>query len=98
MRVYISGAMSSRMNTYKEDFALCERVLKAQGHIVINPANLPTGLEQSKYMPICLSMIDGADAIYMMEGWEQSRGACLEKAYAEYQGKDVMYEWQSESR
>jgi hypothetical protein len=41
-------------------------------------------------------MIDAADAIFMMEGWEQSRGACLEKAYAEYQGKDVMYDGKTE--
>lgn len=92
MRVYISGAMSNRMNTYKREFDFYEQRLKTQGHIVINPATMPIGLDPDRYMPICLSMIDGADAIFMMDGWEQSRGARLEKAYAEYQGKDVMYD------
>ena len=92
MRVYISGAMSSRMSTYKQEFAFYEQRLKGQGHIVINPATMPIGLDPDRYMPICMAMIDGADAIFMMDGWEQSRGARLEKAYAEYQGKDVMYD------
>lgn len=96
MKVYISGAMASRMSSYKEIFAFYEQRLKAQGYIVINPATMPIGLNPDRYMPICLSMIDAADAIFMIEGWEQSRGACLEKAYAEYQGKDVMYDGKTE--
>lgn len=90
-RVYISGAMRSRMGTYKGIFADAQRELE-KDYIVINPALLPIGLESDKYMPICFAMIDAADAIYMLKGWEQSEGACLEKAYAEYHKKKVMYE------
>ena len=59
---------------------------------MINPAWLPKGLDTNRYMPVCLAMVDAADAIYMMNGWEDSRGARLEKAYAEYQDKLVLYE------
>lgn len=90
-RVYISGAMTSRMDTYKTVFADAQRELE-KDYIVINPAVMPKGLDADKYMPICLAMLDAADAIYMLKGWEQSKGACLEKAYAEYNGKEVMYE------
>lgn len=35
-------------------------------------------------------MIDAAEAIYLFHHWEESRGAKLEKAYAEYQDKRVI--------
>ena len=96
MRIYISGAMAKRPDTYKEEFAKAEREITEKGHTVINPASLPKGLDQNKYMPICMAMVDATDAIYMMKGWEDSKGARLEKAYAEYQGKLVLYEERSE--
>lgn len=91
MIIYISGAMASCMDTYKAKFARIQKILENKGHIVINPATLPIGLEGNKYMPICFAMIDGADAIYMFNDWENSKGSLLEKAYAEYQGKEVIY-------
>ena len=91
MRIYISGAMSSRMDVYRAEFSKVEQRLKEEGHIVINPAALPVGLDSDKYMPICLSMIDGADVVYLFGDWKSSKGAVLEKAYAEYQGKEVVY-------
>ena len=58
-----------------------------------NPPALAVGsVNEDAYMPICLSMLDAADAIYMLRGWENSDGAKLEKSYAEYQGKTVYYE------
>ena len=42
-------------------------------------------------MRICFSMIDSADGIYLLPGWEDSPGAQIEKAYAEYIGKFVEY-------
>lgn len=92
MRIYISGAMAKRPDTYKEDFAKAEKEITDKGYIVINPAWLPKGLDRNRYMPVCLAMVDAADAIYMMNGWEESKGARLEKAYAEYQDKLVLYE------
>lgn len=91
MKIYLSGAMASCADTYRQAFYKAQLELEREGHIIINPARLPTGLEHEKYMPICLSMIDGADAIYLFNNWQNSKGALLEKAYAEYQGKDVIY-------
>lgn len=92
MRIYISGAIRGCTDTYPQTFARAQKYLEEQGHIVINPAVLPTGLKEDRYMPICLAMIDGADAIFMLSNWERSRGASLEKAYAEYQGKVVLFD------
>ena len=91
MRIYLSGAMASCMETYKDTFDAAEKKLQEQGHVVINPSTLPVGLDGARYMPICMAMIDGADAIYLFNNWQKSRGALLEKAYAEYQGKEVLY-------
>ena len=92
MRVYISGSMSSCMDVYKRRFDRMQEMLEADGHIVINPATLPIGLDEDKYMPICMAMIDAADAIYLFNDWRHSRGALLEKAYAEYQGKAILFD------
>lgn len=91
MKIYISGSITSCIDTYRQKFAKVQKMLEEQGHIVINPAMLPVGLDWDKYMPICLSMINGADAIFLFGNWENSKGALLEKAYAEYQNKEVIY-------
>lgn len=92
MRIYISGAMRSCMSTYRQKFARAQKMLEDEGHIVINPAVLPVGLDMDRYMPICLSMIDAADAIFLFNNWQNSKGALLEKAYAEYQGKEILFD------
>ena len=91
MVVYLSGPMRWCAE-YPKRFAKAESELKKQKYVVLNPAWLPLGLNEDAYMPICLSMLDAADAIYMLRGWENSDGAKLEKTYAEYQGKYVYYE------
>ena len=83
--------MASCKDTYKEIFDREQKRLEDKGHIVINPAMLPEGLDHDKYMPICLAMIEGADAIYMFNNWQDSTGALLEMAYATYQGKTIIY-------
>lgn len=92
MKVYISGSMASRPNEYHEVFKKAEEELKKYGHTIINPSILPRGLVHTKYMPICLAMVEAADAVFMLDGWENSKGAKLERDYAEYQGKTIFYE------
>lgn len=92
MKIYISGSMTMCIDKYKKLFSKKAEQLESEGHIVINPATLPIGLDNEKYMPICLAMIDGAEAVYLFNDWEKSKGALLEKAYAEYQNKKVIIE------
>lgn len=92
MRIYISGAMASCSLTYKRKFNEMAKKVNANGDIAVNPAVLPNGLDHDRYMPMCLTMIDASDAILMLKDWTTSEGAKLEKAYAEYQGKTVLYE------
>lgn len=92
MTIYLSGSISNCLDTYEAKFAEAEQFCRELGYVVINPALLPLGLESDRYMPICLAMLDAADAIFMIEGWGESRGAALELAYAEYQGKLVIHD------
>lgn len=89
--IYIAGPITGRPD-YIERFCEAQLNLEADGWIVLNPADLPAGMPADRYMPICLAMLQQADAIYMLGGWEGSDGAGIEYLLAEYQGKEVLYE------
>ncbi len=89
MKIYIAGPITGHLN-YKTHFATAERSLRRKGHITINPSFLPDGLKD--YMPICKAMIDQADAIYMLIGWEGSAGAKEEQIYARIKNKIIFYQ------
>src|SRR3990167_4416251 len=39
-----------------------------------------------------LRIVEACDAIIMLDNWKDSNGAKVEKAYAEYLGKEIFYE------
>lgn len=85
MRVYISGKITGTTD-YMERFRDVELLLEERGLDVVNPAklcaSLPTNFTHKEYMKVCLSALDSCDAIYMMVGWESSRGCIEERGYA----------------
>lgn len=89
--IYIAGPMSGKADYGRRDFCAAESYLSARGWIVINPACLPIGLAPGAYMPICLAMVQAADAVVLLNGWVDSSGACLEEHYATLQGKTLIY-------
>ena len=92
MKVYIAGKITGNEN-YKAEFAEAEKKLRALGHIPLNPAVLPEGLEPGDYMRICTAMLDSCDAIALLRDWAHSKGACIEMTYAQYVGKKLMRLW-----
>lgn len=86
MKIYIAGPITGH-GDYEKKFARAEELLTERGHIVINPALLPEGLGScDTYMGIYFAMIDACDAVVMLDGWQESFGACREWGYA--QGRD----------
>lgn len=92
MTIYIAGPMTGIVNDNREGFNEAEAFLKAKGHTALNPALLPRTLDDKKYLPICIAMLEACDAIYMLDGWDSSLGATCERLYALRQGKTVYYE------
>ena len=95
MKIYISGAITGT-DDYMERFTKAEKELTEQGYSVVNPAKvnaqLPEDTNYEEYMKMSFCMLDMCDAIYMLNGWEESRGANREYGYAIAKGKEVIFE------
>ena len=89
-KIYIAGPMTGHSDYNKPAFIEASLFLMDMRYVVLNPATLPEGLEQSEYMDICLAMVRAADAIYLLEGYENSKGALAELAYAEKLGMEII--------
>ena len=90
MKVYMAGPISG-VPDYKERFAEAERFLKGQGYDVVNPA-LTENSEYSykDYIDSGLRQLSECDALCTLPGFENSKGALLERAYALVTGKQIM--------
>ena len=91
MKIYIAGKITGDPG-YRDKFAAAEIQLGWQGHTVLNPAELPSGMSREDYMRICFAMIDVADAVVFLPDAADSAGARLERAYCEYVEKETV-EW-----
>lgn len=89
-KVFISGPVSTRLETYKAEFAAAADLIERCGFIALNPATLPVGMDQGDYMRITLAMLETSDMVLMLDGWDHSDGAQLEAAYADYIEKPVL--------
>lgn len=87
-KIYISGPITGNPN-YKEQFAAISRKMAKDGHIVVDPSVETEGLSPRDYMRISLARLESADEILLLPGWENSKGANIEKLYAEYIGLRV---------
>lgn len=84
--IYIAGPITGVKN-YWEDFEQAEDDLTAAGYIPLSPSRLPEGMTNAQYMRVCLALIDSADAVLFLHGFDRSEGAQLELQYCKYTGK-----------
>lgn len=92
MTIYIAGPMTGYDGYNVNTFHAKESKLAARGWKVLNPAKIGALPEYGMYWPINKAMLDGADAIYMLDGWEDSQGAQREYGYARKLSLKCFYE------
>lgn len=89
-KLYISGAITNNPE-YKKQFT--DKYYELQdNYIVLHPLMINANLSWKEYMKIDLAMISVCDVVYMMKGWESSRGAKIEHFFAQMNGISIIYE------
>lgn len=91
--VFISGPMTGKPDFNRDEFYTEASALGKYGFTVLNRAVLPEGLEHHQYLAMSLVMLEQADAIFLLEGWENSIGSRAEDIRARELG--LMFTGQS---
>lgn len=94
--IYLSGPISGRSSAEaKAHFSNAEDLVRRSNLTycyISNPTNLPEGWTWNAYMRAGIRELLICDAILMLDGWEKSAGAVIEKELAEKLGLKVYYE------
>lgn len=94
--VFLSGKVNNYNDDYKKDFSVAEAYLTERKFAVLNPARLDElsceKLTEKKYMQVCYRLIDIADIVFMVSGWNTSKIANAQLTYAKSLGKRIMYQ------
>lgn len=80
-KVYICGKITGNKD-FKKQFKEAEDTLTSLGYVVINPANLPSGLSQMDYMVTCIIMLSRCKYIYPIGDYKSSEGTIIELQFA----------------
>lgn len=97
MIFYIAGPITGKPDHNRLAFSIAEKYLSGMGHTVLNPAKLipivnPDEIDHDQYMAICYAMMDAVQALYFLDGWQDSKGARIEHVYGEISHKLMFYE------
>ncbi len=94
-KVYISGAIAHHdIEERRRAFGDAARFLVLKGFEPVNPFDngLPEDADWLEHMRADMALLIGCDRIYMLGGWEKSKGAKLELDVASSCGIEVMFE------
>lgn len=91
---YLSGPITNNPN-YLKDFNEAEAKLRLAGYTnLISPSNLNNVLHETAtyedYMDVCMMLLDKADAMIQLPGWEDSLGCQREYGYCQALEKPVI--------
>ena len=95
MRYYLSGKVTDNPN-YMSEFAFVEEKIKDKfkDPEIVNPAKILESVNEvltyDECMDICFKLVSMSDVVVMIDGWEKSKGACMEYGYAMAKGKAII--------
>lgn len=69
MKIYIAGPMTGLPHFNRPAFQQAAINLSFEKHVPLNPAILPDGLTEADYMAIGVTMLQRAEAIYLLTDW-----------------------------
>lgn len=89
--VYVSGAMTGLPDHNFPAFHAAAGALRSMGHTVYNPAErgIIEGYSWEAYLRVDILDLMNCNAIFMLDGWQHSRGARLELSIAAELGMEV---------
>lgn len=90
-RIYVAGPMTGLPDFNYPAFHAAAARLRAEGHHVENPAENPAPACGTwlAYMRLALAQVATCDAVFMLPGWRESRGARIEHGLALDLGLEV---------
>ena len=97
-KIYLSGQISGLKIEYaKQNFMFAENEVKKYWRYktVVNPFNIKPFLGLKNwycYMIADLWKLRKCDTIFMLRGWKNSRGACIEHLYSVWTKKIILYQ------
>ena len=93
MKIYISGPISGLPKGNREAFEHAAELIRANGHDPVNPHKVCAHITGSwlDYMRADIKALMDADAILLIDGWSDSRGAVVELQIAAMLGLRVFF-------
>lgn len=93
MKIMISQPMRGKTNEQiREERAELILKLEAEGHEVIDTVlDISENKSSIFYLAKSIELLDKADAVVFMPGWQQARGCRIEETCAKEYGKFLMY-------
>ena len=88
LKIYVAGPMTGLPAFNFPAFHACAALLRAEGWHVVNPAeiNPDSAMPWAECMRRDIAELVTCDAIHLLTGWRQSKGATLEHHIAERLG------------
>lgn len=94
MKIMISQPMRGKTNEQirKERKGIVNKLIN-EGHEVIDTVlELDANKSAIYYLAKSIELLDKADTIYFMKGWENARGCIIEHEVAKKYGKQIIYD------
>jgi len=93
MKIYICGPMTGLPEYNYPAFHAAAKALRAEGHTVVNPAELDHSANETwpDYMRTSIKAMLDCDTIAILPGADNSKGATFERMIASKLGFNVIY-------